>query len=327
MGVVYEVEHVILGERRALKTLRPDLGLHPDAVARLEREWQVLTKLCDPRVVRVLDAGHTDASVPYFVMEKVPGTTLRQALREQALDPRARLAVALQLLDVLGTLHAAGWVHRDIKPGNVMWLPDGSIKLLDFGLVKSLSENDQELTRTGVRLGTPRYMAKEQIDGVAVDAMVDYYALGVVLHELFTGRHPFASAKTPEQMLRYHARRRPEPPHELGPELTDLILGLMVKSPRRRRAFACRAREVLEREWQRTQGSPGTYQTTEQPQPRIRELWVLALFFVVLVAATIGSAFITQICMQQRADGQDHRPFIASFSGGTRNCVSSDSSS
>jgi len=316
MGVIYEVEHVVLGERRALKTLRSELHLQPDAVARIRREWQVLSSVSDPRVVRVLDAGHTAAFVPYFVMEKVPGITLRQALREGSLEPRARLAIALELLDVLQTLHAAGWVHRDIKPGNVMCLPDGSIKLLDFGLVKSLRDHDQELTRTGVRLGTPRYMAKEQIEGVVVDAMVDYYALGVVFHELFTGRHPFASAKTPDQMLRFHQRRRPKPPSDLEPELAELILGLMVKSPRRRRAFAGRAREVLERQAERANCLARGAETSQGTPRHLPERAALALFFAILMVASIVSATITELCMHKKADGFHRRPFVASLERG-----------
>lgn len=199
VGVVYRAEHVQLGRPVAVKLLHPEIGLSQNQIRRFDRESRLLASLSHPHIVTVTDYGVGDGS-PYLVMELLEGQTLQELIKaEGALPPERALRITHQILRALAYAHGEGFVHRDLKPGNVFLqsLPDAPdhVRILDFGLAKMVggdgSEQDAVITRTGAVFGTPAYMAPEQASGDAVDASTDVYAAGVVLFEMLAGQRPF----------------------------------------------------------------------------------------------------------------------------------------
>ena len=199
-GSVYEVEHVELGKRFALKALPHDAARF-DTVARLKNEWRSLARLAHPNIVAVSDAGTTPDGLPFFVMERLDGESLCTRLeREGRLRVGEALGIAACVASALGAAHRIGVVHRDVKPESIFLTRGGQTKLLDFGLAK-LHSVPSKLTANGVTVGTPRYMAPEQALGEQVGHRADFYALGLVLFEMLAGQGPFDDAEDTGGML------------------------------------------------------------------------------------------------------------------------------
>jgi serine/threonine-protein kinase len=193
MGDVYEAEHELLGVRRALKVLSRRLSGRDDLAERMRVEARALAQLRHPNIVQVHDLGISSDGRLFFAMELLSGTTLRDVIGQVGrLKVDQAVRVACEVLDALGAAHARGMIHRDVKPENVFLLEDGHLKLLDFGVAKAVAGNQPALTAAGMAVGTPRYMAPEQAQAMAVDARADLYSVGVVLWEMLVGRPPFA---------------------------------------------------------------------------------------------------------------------------------------
>ena len=192
MGVVYLAERADLGQRVAIKLLR-DAGLSPLRRERFAREQRVLARLTHPSIARLYDAGTLADGTPYIVMEHVVGVPLNAYGRGRDLPLPERLRLFRAICEAVQFAHRHAIVHRDLKPSNVLVTPEGTVKLLDFGISKELDELDAtaDQTRTGLRLMTPAYAAPEQIRGEPVGTYTDVYALGVILYELLTGVLPF----------------------------------------------------------------------------------------------------------------------------------------
>jgi eukaryotic-like serine/threonine-protein kinase len=217
MGEVFLAEHRLLKRPCAVKFIRPELAAHPATAARFAREVQAVTGLTHANTVRVYDYGRSDDGSFYYVMEYLDGPTLDRLVADYGPLPPGRVVHLLrQLCGALAEAHAAGLVHRDLKPGNVIVARLGGVcdvaKLLDFGLVldESAADGDERLTRAGVVLGTPAYMAPEQATGEPVDARGDVYSLGAVAHYALLGRPPFGG-KNARQVMAAH-RSEPVPP-------------------------------------------------------------------------------------------------------------------
>jgi serine/threonine-protein kinase len=200
MGVVYAARHGMLKQRVAMKFLRPEAVLKRDALPRFVREARAAASIESEHVARVLDAGVLDNGLPYMVLEYLHGLDLARLLGERGPLPVAQVAdYLLQAIEGIAHAHALGIVHRDLKPSNLFLArrPDGSsrIKVLDFGISKAkrgLLDIDVELTRTNSVLGTPVYMAPEQLKNAkGVDHRADIWALGIIAYELLTGTLPF----------------------------------------------------------------------------------------------------------------------------------------
>jgi serine/threonine protein kinase len=252
MGLVYEVLHVHLGSYFVLKALRSDWLDNPDLIGRLRLEWQVLGQLNHRSIVRVTDAGFASDGTPFYVMERVPGETLQAAMvRGSGLSWLHSLDIIGELGSALMAIHAMGIVHRDIKPSNIMLLPDGSIKLLDFGLAKRLEAWNVNSTSSGVRLGTPRYMSPEQVRGEPISAASDYYAIGLLLFELFGRHHPFAACRGVSEMMLAHgyspAPRLDDVVPNVPGELARLVAALLSKHPDERMAASQNLHATLAR--------------------------------------------------------------------------------
>jgi hypothetical protein len=195
MGVVYLAEDLRLGRTVALKTVAPAFVGDPARRERLRREARAAASLSHPGIATVYALEDIDGHL-YMAVEYVPGESLRDELARGPLAPLRAIDTALSVARALQAAHDRGIVHRDLKPENLMRTPAGAVKVLDFGLARILDAppTEQALSGEGGVLGTPGYMSPEQIRGDAVDARADVFALGVVLHELLTGSHPFQGA-------------------------------------------------------------------------------------------------------------------------------------
>ena len=214
MGVVYLAEREDLGSVAAIKILR-DAWLSPDRRERFASEQRTLAQLNHPSIARLYDADTLPDGTPWFVMEYVEGVPLTEFCEHQASSILERLRLFRAVCEAVEHAHRHLIVHRDLKPSNILVKPDGSVKLLDFGIAKQLDslEGPVDRTRTGLRLMTPAYAAPEQILGDPVGIHTDIYTLGVVLYELLTGRLPFdLSNRTPgeaETAIIKQGRERP----------------------------------------------------------------------------------------------------------------------
>jgi Tol biopolymer transport system component len=202
MGEVYRARDTRLDRSVALKVLRLASRSEAHARERFEREARIVATFSHPHICAVHDVGHQDG-IDYLVMELLDGETLAQRLARGPLAISQALRFASQIADALDHAHRAGIVHRDLKPANIMVSPSG-VKLLDFGIARHrippVATDDTTLTTPGQVVGTPPYMAPEQLKGQLADARTDLYALGVVLHEMITGRRPF-EANSPAELV------------------------------------------------------------------------------------------------------------------------------
>ncbi|MFD9339018.1 Stk1 family PASTA domain-containing Ser/Thr kinase [Streptomyces sp. NPDC060028] len=215
MATVYRAVDTRLDRVLALKVMHPALAADAAFVDRFIREAKSVARLAHPNVVAVFDQG-TDGPYTYLAMEYVSGCTLRDVLRERgALQPRAALDILEPVLAALGAAHRAGFVHRDMKPENVLIGDDGRVKVADFGLVRSV---DSVTHTTGSVLGTVSYLAPEQIENGVTDTRVDVYACGVVLYEMLTGTKPHTGG-SPAQVLFQHLNEDVPPPSAAVPGL------------------------------------------------------------------------------------------------------------
>jgi serine/threonine-protein kinase len=245
---VYRGTDTVLNRTVAIKVLAPQYARDEAFVERFRREAQAAARLNHPNVVSVYDTG-SDDPVHYIVMEYVPGRTLAEVLKHEGrLQPERAAEVAAQVAGALSFAHAAGIVHRDVKPANIMLTPSGEVKVMDFGIARAGAGDS--LTATATVLGTASYLSPEQAQGEPVDHRSDIYSLGVVLYEALTGSPPF-QADSPVAVAYKHVREPPTHPTqivpEIPPDLEAVVLKAMAKNPGNRYASAQEMREDLER--------------------------------------------------------------------------------
>ena len=236
MASVFKARDTASGEAVALKV--PHLQFESDVVffERFQREEEIGQRLDHPSVIKFLKPRHK--SRMYVAMELVEGRDLRQLLKqEQALPPARALAIATQVCEALVHMHAHGVVHRDLKPENLLLNSDGQLKIVDFGI--ALDKSARRLTWVGLSntIGTPDYIAPEQIGGRRGDARTDVYALGTILYELLTGQLPF-EGPTALAMMRAKTDDAPRPltyfVPDIDPHLEAIVLHAIERSPRDR---------------------------------------------------------------------------------------------
>ncbi len=219
MGVVFRGFDPSIARPVAIKVIRPQHLATPElgeeARTRFSREANAAGRLSHPNIVTIYQLGE-DRGYQYMAMEYVDGAPLNKTMRGGVpMDPVAVLDLLRQAADGLDHAHEQGVVHRDIKPANIMVRPDGKIKIADFGIARVAS---QTLTRTGTTLGTPAYMAPEQIRGVKVDGRADQFSLAVLTYQMLAGQRPF-EAPTEQQLIFEIMESAPKPIHELNPSL------------------------------------------------------------------------------------------------------------
>lgn len=190
MSIVWEAVDAQIGRRVAIKVLVvPETMEMQERAVRMEREARAVSRVVHPNIVTIYEVGR-ESGQPYLVMELLTGQTLRERLRTGPLPLDEAVCVLEQAAASLDAVHAAGVIHRDIKPINFMLLPDGTVKLMDFGLARQ--EDDTIVTQADTMVGSPTYMAPEQINDDVVGPTVDIWALGVILYEMLAGRPPFS---------------------------------------------------------------------------------------------------------------------------------------
>ncbi len=245
MGKVYLAEQAPLGRACALKVLSPDFarGQDPEFHKRFFLEASLTSKLTHPNTVTIFDYGRTDDDIYFMAMEHLEGHTLHRAIREAGHFPEERVThIALQICRALREAHALGVIHRDLKPANIFLVDHGDaadfVKVLDFGLVKKVSGTNvgDELTKTGLFMGSPKYMAPEQISGEKVDVRTDVYALGIIMYEMMTGKVPFDSTTSVNILMAQvkeaaASLREMNPSVQASPEMEETIARCMCKSP------------------------------------------------------------------------------------------------
>jgi serine/threonine protein kinase len=244
MGRVYEATDPVIGRRVAIKVI--SLGVDtPDARVRFFREAQAAGCLSHPNIITIHDIGGDANEAPYIVMEFLEGTDLSHQLRAGTLSVDKKLQIAMEICEGLAHAHEKGIIHRDIKPANIFVTGQGHIKIVDFGLARGEAS---DITHTGTILGTPNYMAPEQIRGEGVDQRADIFAVGVVLYELFSGVKPFAGdtvAATIYKVL------QTEPPlihtvdAALSPALSNVVQRAMAKDKTHRYQTVGALRDAL----------------------------------------------------------------------------------
>ncbi|GAB3178399.1 Stk1 family PASTA domain-containing Ser/Thr kinase [Streptomyces incanus] len=231
MATVYRAVDTRLDRVLALKVMHPALAADGSFVDRFIREAKSVARLDHPNVVQVFDQG-TDRGYVYLAMEYIAGCTLRDVLRERgALQPRAALDILEPMLAALGAAHRAGFVHRDMKPENVLIGDDGRVKVADFGLVRGVGT---VTNTTGTVLGTVSYLAPEQIESGTADPRVDVYACGILLYEMLTGERPH-EGDSPAIVLYKHLHDDVPPPSAVVPgmayALDELVASATARNP------------------------------------------------------------------------------------------------
>jgi eukaryotic-like serine/threonine-protein kinase len=228
MGHVYLALDTRLGRHAALKFLSFELTADSSLFARLEQEARTASSLNHPNILTIYDIGQAHGE-HYIASEFVDGVTLRAALDRRLIEPSNAIEIAMQIASALISAHAAGVVHRDLKPGNIMLRPDGIAKITDFGIARALDASGH--TRHGEMLGTPDYISPEQALGKPATGASDLYALGVVAHEMLSGRRPFDKG-TPVATALSHITEPPPPlPDDVPEDLAGLIWRLLAKDP------------------------------------------------------------------------------------------------
>ncbi|HEY0359277.1 MAG TPA: Stk1 family PASTA domain-containing Ser/Thr kinase [Mycobacteriales bacterium] len=241
MAEVHRGRDQRLGRDVAVKVLRADLARDPGFQMRFRREAQNAAALNHPAIVAVYDTGEESdgaTPLPYIVMEYVGGRTLKEVLTEERrLMPERAMEITADICAALDFSHRNGIVHRDIKPGNVMLTPTGTVKVMDFGIARALAGGTSTMTQTSAVIGTAQYLSPEQARGESVDARSDVYSTGCLLYELLTGQPPF-TGDSPVSVAYQHVREDPLPPSHVNPDVTPtidaIVLKAMAKNPANR---------------------------------------------------------------------------------------------
>jgi TolB-like protein len=244
MGEVFRATDTKLGRDVALKILPPDVAGDPERLARFQREARAVAALNHPNVVTLYSVEESDG-VHFLTMELIEGHPLGQLIPENGLPVERIVEIAGALAEALAAAHEKGIMHRDLKPANVMVTPEGRVKVLDFGLAKDVAAESSDgatqtsagLTQAGIVMGTPAYMSPEQISGRKLDHRTDIFSLGVILHEMATGRRPFAgtsSAELASSILRDSPPLVTDVRADLPGDLARVIRRCLEKDPRHR---------------------------------------------------------------------------------------------
>jgi eukaryotic-like serine/threonine-protein kinase len=257
MASVYRGYDLTLGRDVAIKILKKDLAADSAFRTRFRLEAQAASRMSNPAIVRVYDAGEDSETaaggsvsyVPFIVMELVHGRLLKDILAAGPVPVAEAVRYTDGILEALEYSHRAGVVHRDIKPGNVMVTDAGQVKVMDFGIARAVSDSSSTVAETTTILGTAAYFSPEQAKGEAVDSRADLYSTGVVLYELLTGRQPFRG-DSPVAVAYQHVSETPLPPSEVVetvPRALDaIVLRALAKDPFQRFPDAATFRDALD---------------------------------------------------------------------------------
>lgn len=313
MGEVWRAHDTQLGRDVALKVLPADRFTDENARARLLREARTASRLNHPHICTIHEVGESDGQT-YIAMELVEGRTLSALLQERALTTAEILRIGQQVADAVAHAHQHGVVHRDLKSANIILTPEGRAKVLDFGLAKRMiaeladdapTETMDSLTAPGALVGTPAYMAPEQLRGQAADARSDVWALGVVLYEMAAGRRPF-EGKTSVDLSSAILNRQPPPlPAAVPAELGAVITRCLAKEPGGRYQQSGEVRAALE-----AIGSGRGASLAGWRYELSRRRWLVSVGAVASMAAGVAVALRGRLWGPQRAVRLAVLPFV-----------------
>ncbi|MBN2270168.1 MAG: serine/threonine protein kinase [Sedimentisphaerales bacterium] len=285
MGAVYKARQKQLDRLVALKILPPEVGQTEAFAERFTREARSMAKLHHPQIVTVFEFGQTEDGLCFFLMEYVDGTDLRHVIQTGELKADEALAIVPQICEALQYAHKKGIVHRDIKPENILLDKEGNIKIADFGLARLLDRpgTTYTLTQAGQRMGTPHYMAPEQIEGAhEVDHRADIYSLGVVFYEMLTGELPIGRFALPSKKVQVDVR------------LDEIVLHTLEKEPELRYQQASEVKTDVEE-----------ISRSEQPLTRANEEPASRFSRKVIAAAACIPLFVPLVVMLSTKEGYE----------------------
>ena len=320
MAHVYRAMNLSSRKMVAIKVLKDEFRNDAEFLRRFEREARAVLHLSHENIVRAFDVGETDG-LPYIVLEFVDGRTLKEIIDENGPMP-SRIAVALvvQVLDALGAAHAAGIIHRDVKPQNVIVMQSGKVKLMDFGIAREVDANTVTFTGSTV-LGSVHYLSPEQAKGLPVTEGSDLYSAGIMLYEMLTGRVPFDGENSVAIALK-HISDIPVPPMELSnkisPALNDVILRALNKDANRRYATASEMSAHLRRALKEPTGDFARYIPTAKPQQtkkppqkkRTHGALKIGITVAALVLALVGIFIVLRDIYQTESDDFEMVPTV-----------------
>ena len=300
MGEVYRARDPRLGRDVAIKVLPQDVTTDAERLARFEREARAVAALSHANILGIFDIG-ADDGVTFAVTELLEGQTLRDRLMSGAIPVRAAVDIAIQIARGLSAAHSRGLVHRDLKPENVFLLPDGHVKILDFGLALQMpgpgsgdTETVPALTEPGTVMGTMGYMAPEQVRGLVVDARADLFALGALMYEVLSGRRAFAAPTAADTIT---AILQSDPPDiasvrpDVPPAVDQIVRRCLEKNPAQRFQTAQDLTFALEQSLASRSSPVNASAVATMPAPLVRATRMrrAAGIAIVLVAAGLGA--------------------------------------
>ena len=288
MGAVYKIEHLITRRVEAMKLLPGGLSCDPDQIQRFEREIQVQARLHHPNIAALYNAVRDGATIA-LIMEFVEGESLQRMLEDGPLPLPTALDFTAQVLAAVAYAHAAGVIHRDVAPANIIITHDRIAKLTDFGLARG--NTDLRLSTSGAPLGSPWYMSPEQVRGIGpIDARTDLYSIGAVLYEMLTGVKPF-NADNAFSVMQAHVEAAPAPPSShnaaIPASIDEIILKAMAKDPAQRFQSAHEFHTALDEAYPLAPGVAGPIAVTPPPPAR-RPPWFIPMM---VAPAAIVSGF------------------------------------
>lgn len=286
MAIVFAGQDLLLGRDVAIKTLRPQFAADASFRARFAREARAAASLSHPNIIDVFDVGE-EAGTPFLVMELVRGHSLQSIIATEApFHPDDVAELLEQVGGALDYAHAKGYVHRDVKPANILIDEHRRARVVDFGIAKGLT--DSNLTETGGGFGTASYVSPEQAEGLMATPASDVYSLGVVAYEMLTGRPPF-QAETPLAVAMRHVNEPPVPPSavraSVPPAVDAVVLRALAKDPTRRWPTAGALAHAMRRWRDQEQPIVPALRPEESPRPERTPLLPTVLAILLVVAA------------------------------------------
>ena len=296
MGKVYKVHDTKIKEKIALKLIKPEIAKDKKTIERFSNELRLARKIRHKNICQMFDLGE-DRGTHFITMEFVPGQDLKGLIRQSGqLAVGTTISIAKQICDGLTEAHKLGVIHRDLKPSNIMIDKEGDVRIMDFGIARSL--DTKGITGAGVMIGTPEYMSPEQVEGKETDQRSDLYSLGIILYEMVTGRVPF-EGDTPFTIGMKHKGEIPQNPKELNSQIPDDLNNVILKCLEKEKDKRYqRAGEVHTNLMQIEQGIPTIEREAARKKPltskeitvsfSLKKLFIpLAVVLAVLIAALI----------------------------------------
>ena len=291
MAEVYAASDRRLHREVAVKLLLPAMAVKPDVRRRFEAEARAAASFTHPNAVAVYDSGDHDGAA-FIVMERLPGETLADRLRAGPADPEWVRGLAHDVLGALSAAHAAGIVHRDVKPGNILLTADGSAKIADFGIATSL---DADPTSASYLVGTPAYLAPERLDGAPASPRSDLYSLGVVLYEALAGAKPF-TGDVPVAVAHSIHEGAHRPLAEVCPEVDAGLVGVVEQAIARDPDARFRSATAMDAALAVRADADDTRVLPVAPVRPRRRLWIA----IAAVAAIVGAVALTALIENDR---------------------------